>query len=167
MRNKTRVGYEYIDNDIIFEIGKFTILWNMFERECKCKVSFSNIKKNMTKIDNNYNKEIFENFINVIKERAMQIYPDEEDYIEKYISHKLYPKDDKRAIINDFQRYEEIPIVKNFFKKQSIDNLIGAIFAIKRIRNNMFHGLKDEYFLDFFKSINNILEYLINKIWGI
>ena len=158
-----KVGYEFVDKDIIFEIGKFAILWNMFERDCGCNASSTNIKNYMTKIDNSYNKEIFENFIDVVKEIAKKIYPDEEDFLEKYISHNLYPKDDERARISDFEIKNELPMVKSFFQNPSKDNWVGVLFAIKRIRNNMFHGLKDEYFLDFFKSINDILEYLINR----
>ena len=53
-----KVGYEFVDKDIIFEIGKFAILWNMFERDCGCNASSTNIKNYMTKIDNSYNKSL-------------------------------------------------------------------------------------------------------------
>ena len=59
---------ENIDDKIIFEIGKFTILWNMFERECKCNASTENIKEYLYDKVNKYDDKIFGDFVKTIKE---------------------------------------------------------------------------------------------------
>lgn len=59
------------------------------------------------------------------------------------------------------KKKEEMPIVQKFFINSNKENMVGAFLAIKRIRNNMFHGLKEQFFLEFFESINAVLQKIL------
>ena len=156
-----KLGYEFINEEIVLEIGKFAVLWNMFERECKCNASYENIKKFALEIPDEYDKTIFDNYINQINIRAKDICKNENP-LDFYVEHKLYPTDDNRARISLTEKEQEMPKVKEFFKNNTRKNLVGAICSIKRIRNNMFHGLKEQFFKEFFVTINKVLEYLLS-----
>ncbi len=151
---------ENIDDKIIFEIGKFTILWNMFERECKCNASTENIKEYLYDKVNKYDDKIFGDFVKTIKERAKKSCGGD-NYLNTYILTKLYPTDDNRARVGRNEKKEEVPIVQKFFINSNKENMVGAFLAIKRIRNNMFHGLKEQFFLEFFESINAVLQKIL------
>lgn len=155
---------ENVDDKTIFEIGKFAILWNMFERKCKCNASKDNIEEFLSNKVDTYD-DLFKNFVKMINTRAKQ-FGEGDDYLNTYISTKLYPTENDRARIGQTEKEIEMPIVQEFFKNPDKENMIGALLAIKRIRNNMFHGLKEQFFLEFFESINNVLRCILDSSKG-
>ena len=137
--------------NIIKEIGKFTILWSDFEKSyCHNDCSSNAIWEysNSNSIDVGVLKE----FSHKVQGRAY--YFDREHSI--YIDYNLIPNGARRPSASD------IKTIKDFVEFKGENLLAGALLAIYRIRNNLLHGLKElselEDQLDLFKSINKVLE---------
>lgn len=147
-------GCELGDN-VVTEIGKFTILWAEFEKRF---------------CDNNCNSNAIWKFANSyivddneLKEFSQQIHGRIEFYkiddVDYYVQHKLIP--DKAHDIPEADK----KAIKDFMALQGGNVLAGAMLAIYRIRNNLLHGLKiiselkDQ--LKLFKSMNAILKSIL------
>ena len=57
--------------------------------------------------------------------------------------------------------------IKRFLQSNGQEDVIDGLFAIYRIRNNMFHGLKDYQMLneqkELFDAVNNVLESILGS----
>ena len=159
IKNTTRIGYVNIENETIFEVGRFAILWNVFENtKCNNKCTCAKIV-NMEKSIKNSDKEPFERFATELKNRANKI----GRTVDKYVNNNVFPING--AIISATDRTNYMPAVIEFIDSSGENNLAGAFLAIYRIRNNMFHGLKGHSALDdqidLFKAMNAVLEEVI------
>lgn len=143
------IGYD-LREETILAIGKFAILWNIFEREkCENYCTASKIER-LTFITSDKWQQLAE----VLKRRRESFNFEEEEYIDK----KLRTRGLNEA------RIEKI---KRFLQSNGQEDVIGGLFAIYRIRNNMFHGLKEYQMLDtqkeLFDAVNNVLESILGS----
>ena len=134
-----------LQQDTVLSIGKFAILWNIFERE-KCN-NYCTVSKIEKLIFNPSDK--WHQLAEVLKRRQEQFDLTE----EQYITRKL-----RRQGLNS----ERIEKINKFLQSNGQEDIVGGLFAIYRIRNNMFHGEKDYQMLDgqkeLFDAVNNVLE---------
>lgn len=142
------------NKDIVIEIGKFTILWNMFEKE-KCE-NDCNVDKLAQIVKDKKTNQYWKNLAEVLKNRLDARACEIDSYLNSYLSHGRGMKEIEKAC------------VKEFICSGGEGCLVGGLIAVYRIRNNMFHGLKDyAYFndqLELFRGINKFLEKSINDL---
>lgn len=155
------IGYIDIDKETIFEVGKFSVLWNVFESDCcDCHCSASKIIDMENAIEN-LGKEPFKRLAKEFIERAGRL----GDSTEEYVSKRIYPQ--AGAKITPENKKAHMPLVVKFIESEGEDNLTGAMLAIFRIRNNMFHGLKGCSELDdqieLFRVMSAVLEVVIQR----
>ena len=162
MADTTYIRYVNLKNDTILGVGKFTILWNVYEDEkCDCCCTYDKILKSINNIGNK-SKTAFIQLAAELKTRAKN-----DNSIDDYVSNKLYPTGDNRARISRAERTTYITQVFNFINSNGNDFFDGGLLAIWRIRNNMFHGLKGhsvlEEQIDLFKAMCDVLEAVIDE----
>lgn len=140
--------------EIIEELGKFSLLWNAFEcnlfnQEC----SVNNIK-NFDDYDS-INNETY--YINLINELLSYLNVNRQEITKDFIKQKLYSTNR-----NEYQ-IEVENVLKNDLHGKELQ--IGTMLILLRLRNNMFHGLKDCYNinkqLNLFISANALLNYIM------
>ena len=182
--DKTFIERIGASKEIIEELGKFSLLWAQFELEycennCSDKLflndtEFNKFLQNVSS-QTNKNKYILlrENFLklcnfnldfnhlikNLISVLLKYLHKTKETITPEFIHEKLYS--------NNFTSY--YTQVDNIICNNINDNtesLLGGLLIIFRLRNNLFHGLKDCYTIDnqieIFKSCNCILDFLLN-----
>ncbi|MCL2847848.1 MAG: hypothetical protein FWE13_03760 [Firmicutes bacterium] len=184
MTKTTKISNADITNEIIFEIGKFAILWNVFEDKCRDEHIFkvwdkeeykdiipNDIPENELIFNINMNaicnrkkyfamkaSQPFKEFAIELKSRADFLGLNVEDYVKK----NLYPE--KYAIVTEHEKSTILPQVIEFINNGGTvaAKHYVAILAIFRIRNNMFHGLKWIHRLNnqvrLFETMNAVLE---------
>ena len=142
-----------INDETVLEIGKFAILWNYFENEyCSNYCTPAVIKRKAPSIYLNREKQ--KKFANVLNERSRWINQLETDYVRT----SLHPRNAKRSSEDDMKMMQMFLLqIGNY------DELVcGCLLVIRRIRNNMMHGLKAVSELDkqieLFRSANEVLE---------
>ena len=144
---------EKLNDELVMEIGKFSILWNCFERfQCDNLCNPKKIKKvySLLSID----KEEQAKLAKVLNKRRSWF----GQVIPEYVETGLYPG-------NARQNQEEDRLLMEKFMEQKEDDLrCGCLLVIYRIRNNLMHGLKcieqlnDQ--LELFQAVNGVLESL-------
>jgi len=162
-KDETYIGFVNLKNDTIFGVGKFAILWNVFEDyKCTCECTHEKIKDAVLHITSDRNAA-FKKLVIALNNRANSIRQGMS--IDDYVSKKLYPTDDSRARISPKERALYMGRVIEFVKSGGETALDGALLAIWRIRNNMFHGLKGHSALDeqkeLFEAMCGVLEEII------
>lgn len=165
-----RICGKNINEETVLEVGKFAILWNVFEKT-KCRESCQADKiMEIAQASEQSCKKIFIEFAKTLNNRAKpkHEYIDEQDkriHIHCYVDNGLFPNQkSKDGITRDNRKYG-IDIVEKIIDyiisvgERSID---GGLFAIWAIRNNMFHGSKEHGNLNeqinLFKSMNAVLK---------
>ena len=146
-----RIKDHNLDNALIVEIGKFSILWNCFERfQCDNNCNAKEIRSVCSRISIDKDKQA--ELTRVLNERRSWF----GQTIPEHVKTGLYPG-------NARQNRPEDRIAMEQFMKQEGDNLCqGCLLVIFRIRNNLMHGLKcieqlnDQ--LELFKAVNGVLE---------
>lgn len=148
-----KVAWDNIDNSIVVEIGKFTILWNCFERticDYNCSPRVISEKSKSIIIDQNKKDDL----IRAINYRKYLL----DRNVYEYIENGLFPDNAKRN-----QSFDKIcESINNFIRQTDEDTNEGCLFFIYRIRNNLMHGLKipddlnGQY--ELFKAVNGVLE---------
>ena len=153
------IHYEIIDEKKLESIFYFSLVWNIFEKECCHKnASIGYHPKNFAdklsnNIDSNLLNEIFQYFLN--------------RYIEN---------GDVNDIFNsfDFGREPSSETYKQFVKDKLLsaeptnqEKLQSLLYIAFRLRNNLFHGIKDVEKLyeqnENFKQINSLLMAIIEQ----
>lgn len=140
-----------LNNSLVMEIGKFTILWNCFERfVCDNNCNSNRIKTIASSIQIDQEKQ--EKLAKELKERSSLF-----DQISSvYVETGLHPYNARKSSKDDIKLMEE------FIEQTGNDMKIGCLLTIYRIRNNMLHGLKiieelnDQ--LNLFRAVNGVLE---------
>lgn len=148
-----------IDKKTINEIGKFSILWAMFEKKCcSVKVGCNNFNYNV--LCDVFNKiELDSISVNLLREEIIDRMNNvRKTNIDEYIDKYLHPDgsiNSGKAMRTD---------IKDFINNEGENINRGCLTLIYRIRNNLLHGLKGEYELNsqykMFLSINKVLETL-------
>lgn len=140
-------GFE-LKEETVLAIGKFAVLWNILEREkCENHCTASKIE-NLTLNPSDEWKQLAE----VLQRRQEQFNLTEGQYIARKLRQQgLTP--------------ERVKKIKDFLQSGGETNIVGGLFAIYRIRNNMFHGLKEWQMLDsqteLFNAVNKALERIL------
>lgn len=136
--------YYHIDDSTVNAIGEFSIVWALFERDkcnqncspCKLRIlSEKIIESEELKENCNFFREINQDLIIRKKSRIT-----DETIQDLYFSQET---NNQQELI-DF-------LMRNAQDWKSF--LTGAMLLVYRIRNNMLHGLKDEYDLNKQKEI--------------
>lgn len=137
MKERTLIGNVCIDNETIFEVGRFAILWNIFENK-KCDYACSNEKiMQINESIEQSRKEPFQNLAKELSNRANKF----AFSVDTYVTNNVYPRNGAR--ITQADKDTHMPIVMEFIKSNGEKEMLGALLSIFRIRNNMFHGLKE------------------------
>ena len=142
-----------INDETVLEIGKFAILWNCLEKEyCNnnCKAAVIREKANLIQIDIGTQAK----FADVINKRRIKL----GQSITEYITNGLHGENAHGSPETDMNT-----MCKFLEKCGDYDELVcGCLLVIRRIRNNMMHGLKAVSELDkqieLFRSANEVLE---------
>ena len=140
-----------LDDELIIEIGRFSVLWNCFERfQCNNSCNPNSIKAICAKISIEKDKEVA---LATVLNKRRSFY---NMIISEYVQQGLSPTGARQPQEDDKRFMEE-------FLKQSGDDLTcGCLLTIYRIRNNLMHGLKQiedlNTQLDLFKAVNEVLE---------
>lgn len=140
-----------LDDELILEIGKFSVLWNCFERfQCSNSCSPNKIKTICANISIEKDKEVV---LATVLNKRRSFY---NMIIPEYVQQGLSPIGARQPQEDDKRLMEE-------FLKQSGDDLTcGCLLTIYRIRNNLMHGLKQiedlNNQLNLFKAVNEVLE---------
>ena len=147
---------EELDNEIILEIGKFTILWAEFEKQY-CN---NNCKSNaIWNFASNFqvNEDILQDLCEKLKGRIDSLGLNEYEYV----NYNLIPEGAIKPSLADLKT------IKDFINFSGENLLAGALLSIYRIRNNLLHGLKELSELNgqvaLFKSMNKVLENIRRK----
>lgn len=142
-----------LNDKTVLEIGKFAILWNCFEKEyCNnnCKAAVIREKANLIQIDIGTQAK----FADVINKRRIKLWQS----ITEYITNGLHGENAHGSPETDMNT-----MCKFLEQCGDYDELVcGCLLVIRRIRNNMMHGLKAVSELDkqikLFRSANEVLE---------
>lgn len=141
-------------DEIVNTLGKSSLLWNAFE--CKlfnqsCTVSKI---KNCQDYDC-FNKESY--YTNLINELLTYLQLDKQNITKEIIKAKLY-SEDRNEYHNEVEQ-----VLKSDLHGKELQ--IGTLLILLRLRNNMFHGLKDCYNinsqLNLFIAANSLLNYIM------
>lgn len=150
------IDRETINNEIVLEIGKFTILWAEFEK----KYCYNNCNSaSIWDFSNRYyiERNILKDFAEKLKGRVD--YHGVDEFI--YVKYNLVPEGARTPSTPDLNTIQD-------FLNFNGENLVaGAFLVIYRIRNNLLHGLKVlselNGQLELFKSMNKVLENIRRK----
>lgn len=135
----------------VLEIGKFSILWNCFERYwCDNNCNPRKIKSIANAVPVDAEKQA--HLAKVLNERRHWFGQLEMDYVRD----SLHPGNARSSS-------EEDMVIMREFMKQDGDNLTcGCLLVLCRIRNNLMHGMKHLEELDgqieLFRAANAVLE---------
>lgn len=145
-----------LNNELVLEIGKFTILWAEFEKEYCRKNCSSNA---IWEFANDFivNEDILKDLCKKIKGRIDNLGLNKFEYV----NYSLIPE----GAIKPSQA--DLKTIKDFINFSGKNLLAGAFLCIYRIRNNLLHGLKilselNEQ-IELFKSMNKVLENIRRK----
>lgn len=148
------IAGQNVKRDVVIEIGKFAILWNHFEHfHCNNHCDPSRIKEIANFI------VISEDKMNLLREALKNRMDISEEDTHVYVYKGLYPTGSI-----DTKKEENKQYMERFINNDSdqMNNTIGCLLIIQRIRNNMMHGLKDiselSGQLELFQAVNGVLE---------
>ena len=148
-----KVKGQALKDETILEIGRFTILWNCFERDwCNNHCNPKTIKNKALsfKVD----QETQAHLAAVLNQRSYLFGQLKMDYVES----SLHPDRARSSSQEDMQAMYQ------FLEQNGSDVLYGCFLVIYRIRNNLMHGLKSLQELDgqieLFRAANDVLESL-------
>lgn len=137
--------------ETVLEIGKFSILWNCFERDwCENNCSPEKIKGVAETIP--VSMETQASLAEILNRRRGWFGQLEMDYIRD----SLHPGNARASTEENMQ------IMRHFLEQEGNDLIRGCLLVLYRIRNNLMHGLKLIEELDgqieLFQAANSVLE---------
>ena len=143
-------GFEVMDATVM-EIGKFSILWNCFERDwCDNNCNPAKIKSIVDWLHIDQEKQAC--LASVLNERRLWFEQLEIDYVRD----SLHPGNARASTEEDMQ------VMRRFLAQEGDELTCGCLLVIYRIRNNLMHGLKLIKELDgqivLFRAANDVLE---------
>lgn len=139
-----------LNDETVMELGKFAVLWNLFEKEfCDQNCNPKELREVATKII--IDEEIMQSFAVAINARCIWF----EMMISEYARKSLHPENAKMS------SEEEIEYMEKFLRWEKDNRVLGCLLIMNRIRNNLMHGLKIAEQLDdqieLFKAVNMVL----------
>lgn len=145
------------DQITVDEIGKFAILWNVFEKT-KCGSDCDSQK--LINLGNNDAirtiADVRQIFARALQRRMNLFHVAATDYVENHLQMRL-----GRNLSPEHKQ-----LICNFIQSNGLECISGGLLAIYRLRNNMFHGLKEWWDLDsqveLFASMNKVLEGILS-----
>jgi hypothetical protein len=146
-----RIKSYNVDDRMVTELGRFAILWNLFEHsqcENSCNPKIIREIAPHLYIDNAAQTKL----ARVLNERCDRFGQD----ISEYVDSGMYPRNAKKATAEDKE------LMEAFLEQRQGDLRCGCLLVIARLRNNLMHGLKcveelnDQYKL--FCAVNDVLE---------
>ena len=148
----------YISKPTIEAVGVFTILWCQFEQyKFNTNASTPKIREYANTFDLSVDLKAL--VLALAVKRESNIYLGTSD--PERLRDRIYSAENRG-------KAEDVQAVLDFldgFSKQL--NFTGCLLYIQRIRNNLFHGLKDIYTLDrqrkMINAISELIYYLLNK----
>ena len=145
---------DMLDKNVIFTIGEFSLLWNVFERQffgTECS-----LKKILENKDHNY----------IITDKTINISKNLREYILENAKNKLFRYLPTTNLLNEKPYTSESNDAKlknscrEWLKRNDDYVDIVAVFGILyRIRNNLFHGNK---LLNDIQTQHELFEIVIN-----
>ena len=145
-----------IDSEIIAELARFTILMGLLEKE-KCDYG--------RKIDLNEIAEEIERKKIPTRELAKAIRGRVDLYgngVVVYVKHILEDPEKIKYEMTEAKREK----VEKFIDSEGQESIVGGLIAIYRIRNNLFHGIKElgslNRQMELFETINEVLEEIVD-----
>ena len=142
-----------INDELVKEVGKFTILWANFEEKyCNTRCSPEKILKlDYLTVEN---KQFLKNLAECLLGRF-------DLSEEEFIGYNLIPEKADKPKKDVIEKINDYIILERY-------SVEGALLLIYRVRNNLMHGLKScsdlDGQIDLFKAINDILENIEKKI---
>ena len=148
----------YISKPTIEAVGIFTILWCQFEQsKFNANASTSKIREYASAFDLSVDLKALVLALAVKSESKIYLGTSDSERLRD----RIYSAENRG-------KPEDVQAVLDFldsFSKQL--NFTGCLLYIQRIRNNLFHGLKDIYTLDcqrkMISAISELIYYLLNK----
>lgn len=134
----------------LYNVKNFALIWNIFEgRICDSHFTIGLIEERLTDIE--FNIEDFEPFISYFKDR----YTTNGEMNNSF--HYLYFRNgDRRDFVQRVLLGEEIPIK---------DCVLATTIIVYRLRNNLFHGLKEMHSIDGQRdNFNNANQFLMKLV---
>lgn len=150
-----------IDETRLRNIFYFTLVWNVFEKEC-CD-NFAKIKKHPKFLAESLHSGIKEQIVNEVFEYFKNRYFPNGSIDEKFQTFQFGRDEHDGKEHKDF--VQEKLLNNNSSQKDKIQSLLYITF---RLRNNLYHGIKDVSKLDDeqnenFKQINLFLMEVVDK----
>jgi len=146
------IEYWMLENETILEIGKFSILWGCFEWKYFDNNCNKNKIDNYAKKINNENAELLVLCYNIIN-KLRSLYNHDSNTIIERLHSGIMSSEIEKCLKTDCS--DKLSIIQ------------GTLYICYRVRNNMFHGEKCEFFLneqkDLFKKINFLLNQLLTQ----
>ena len=148
-----RIRGHHLNEETVFEIGRFSILWSIFENQfchLKCTSSvLAEIAPTLT-IDPAARARFAE---------ALRCRCDLYKLLSAdYVRFSLHPSGSRLS------SEDEQMLMQRFIEHRGGESTLGCLLIIRRLRNNLMHGLKlpeqlDDQ-LELFRAMNDVLEHL-------
>jgi hypothetical protein len=127
-----RFGTNFSENDLS-SVKDFSLLWNVFENiVCDNNCSVNRLSERLNPIV--FDLAEFENNLNYFKNR----YISDGETNERF-NHLNFRKSDRRELVADV-------LLGN--NNDNSENILALAIIVYRLRNNLFHGLKQMEFID-------------------
>lgn len=140
-----------LDDGTVMEVGKFAVLWNLFEKHfCQNKCNPKKLKEIAPEV-------IIDECVMMNLSKALNIRRSWFDMmISDYAKESLHPENANQS------KDEDIDYMIQFLEFNGDNILLGCLLVINRLRNNLMHGLKIaeqlDNQIDLFKATNAVLE---------
>ena len=147
------MAWDKLEEALVYEIGKFAILWcNLEKTQFGSDCTFSKIKRHATELQ--IDSVCMESLAKEMNARKEYLGMESYEYVEK----GFFPKGSKKNNADEINEY-----INCFLDNQDTEKTkIGCLLSIYRIRNNLFHGLKELNSLNeqagLFSAVNAVLE---------
>lgn len=148
-----RIRGHHLNEETVFEIGRFSILWSIFEnRFCHLKCTsavLAEIAPTLT-----IAPAARARFAEVLRCRCDL----QELVAADYVHSSLHPSG------AHLSSEDEQMLMRRFIEQSGSELTLGCLLIIRRLRNNLMHGLKlpeqlDDQ-LELFRAMNDVLEHL-------
>lgn len=140
-----------LKDETVLEIGKFAILWNLFEKRfCNNNCNPNQLRRISPSLT--IEPDALKKLAIVLNARRLWF----EMVISDYARRSMHPGNARVS------SEENIRCMEQFLKMEGKELVLGCLLIIHRIRNNLMHGLKVAEQLDdqfaLFEAVNNVLE---------
>ena len=141
-----------LKDETVLEIGKFAILWNLFEKQyCNNSCNPNQLRRIAPSLT--IESDALKKLAIVLNARRLWF----EMVISDYARRSMHPGNAR------ISSEENIRCMEQFLKMEGEELVLGCLLIIHRIRNNLMHGLKIAEQLDdqfaLFEAVNTVLQH--------